>query len=160
MGQVLSAEGPRQHFHVILHRSARQPRHSERSEESLFPFSASSAPLPFPISALNPSLHLACARANNLPLNLPNSSTKPSASRPANVAASISVVNKIDVATSALHSQQYVSPLPGNSTNSPRLPHTLHCFAMSSSLPFGPHTISRSSCSTAIPSRAYRVHLK
>jgi len=39
---------------------------------------------------------------------------------PASVAASISVVSKIEVATSALHPKQYFSNRPGRSNNSPR----------------------------------------
>jgi hypothetical protein len=45
---------------------------------------------------------------------------------PANVAASISAVSRVAVATSALHSKQYFSDLPGSSNNSSLRPHTLH----------------------------------
>lgn len=74
-------------------------------------------------------------------LSRANSAINSSESRPASVAASISVLNRIEVATSALHARQYFSLLPGSSTNSARRPHTLHCAIESCSLPFGPHNI-------------------
>jgi hypothetical protein len=46
---------------------------------------------------------------------------------PANVAASISAVSRVAVATSALHPRQYFSDLPGSSNNASVRPHTLHC---------------------------------
>src|SRR6516225_8853895 len=64
-----------------------------------------------------------------------------SVSRPAIVAASISVVNRIDVAISALHSKQYFSLFPGSSNNSNERPQTLHCKVDGSSLPLGPHNM-------------------
>src|SRR5215468_12084760 len=47
-----------------------------------------------------------CALSSSRWLNFANSAAKPAVSRPSKVAASISVVRRIDVATSALHSQQ------------------------------------------------------
>jgi hypothetical protein len=92
-----------------------------------------------------PLLYADCDLCNIRLLNNANSATNPSASCPANVAASIFVLNKIDVATSALHSRQYFSALPGSSTNSVLRPHTLHCIIDCCSLPFGPHNIAVSS---------------
>jgi hypothetical protein len=69
------------------------------------------------------------------PPNLPLSS-------PDIVAASISVVNKIEVAMSALHSQQHFSFLPGSSNNSFWHPQVAHCTTDNSALlPFGPNNI-------------------
>lgn len=82
-----------------------------------------------------------CAVSSSRQLNCENSATRASVSRPAMVAASISVVRRIDVATSALHSQQYLSLFPGSSNNSVRRPQTLHRKRDCSSLPFGPLNI-------------------
>jgi hypothetical protein len=82
-----------------------------------------------------------CALSSSRQLNCENSATRVSVSRPAMVAASISVVGRIDVATSALHSQQYLSLFPGSSNNSVRRPQTLHRKRDCSSLPFGPLNI-------------------
>jgi outer membrane receptor protein involved in Fe transport len=59
-----------------------------------------------------------CALSNSRRLNCTNSVTNPSLFRPNIVAASISVFRRIDVATSALHSIQYSSLLPGSSNSS------------------------------------------
>jgi hypothetical protein len=57
---------------------------------------------------------------------------------PASVAASISVLNRMAVAKSALHSKQHFSVLPGSSNNSWICPQTLHGAIESFSVPFGP----------------------
>src|SRR5260221_6819829 len=70
-----------------------------------------------------------------------NSQTIASALWPAIVAASISVANRMAVATSALHSRQNFSVFPGSSNNFVTRPHTLHCPTTSCSVPFGPPCI-------------------
>src|SRR5260370_3600884 len=67
-----------------------------------------------------------------------NSETNALVLFPASVAASISVVNKMAVAKSALHSRQYFSALPGSSNNGSVRPQTLHGAIESCSVPFGP----------------------
>jgi hypothetical protein len=74
-------------------------------------------------------------------LSWENSVIKLAASWPASVAASISVVSVMDVATSALHSRQYFPVFPGRSKSSARWPQTQHCKLNGSSLPFGPDDI-------------------
>ena len=96
--------------------------------------------VPQPPKLLAPS-YADCDLSSIRWLNSANSATNSSVSRPASVAASISVVSTIAVATSALHSRQYFSLLPGSSNNSVRRPHTPHARHDGSSLPFGPHNI-------------------
>ena len=78
---------------------------------------------------------------NSRLFNCTNSATKPAVSSPDIVAASISVVSRIDVATSALHSKQYLSLLPGSSNNSVRRLQTAHCKGDGSAQVFGPDAI-------------------
>jgi hypothetical protein len=86
-------------------------------------------------------------------LSWANSAMRVSASWPARVAASISVVSNMDVATSALHSKQYFSGCPGSPNKNVRRPQTLHSglggsslledssLLDHSSLPLWPHTM-------------------
>src|SRR5260370_38502097 len=82
-----------------------------------------------------------CALSNSRLLDCKNSATKPAVSCPEIVAASISVVSRIDVATSALHSKQYFSLRPGSSNNSVRRLQTSHCKRDGCTLFFPPHAI-------------------
>jgi len=65
------------------------------------------------------------ARVNICRLSSANSETKPSASCPASVAASISVCNTTTVAKSALHARHSFSVRPGSSKNFVTRPHML-----------------------------------
>jgi hypothetical protein len=82
-----------------------------------------------------------CAFSNSRLFSCTNSATKPAVSSPDIVAASISVVSSIDVATSALHSKQYLSLLPGSSNNSVRRPQTVHSEGDGAAQRFGPNAI-------------------
>lgn len=59
--------------------------------------------------------HVKPALSSSRLLSCANSASKTAVCCPAIVAASISVASRIDVATSALHSRQYFSALPGSS---------------------------------------------
>src|SRR5271167_44910 len=82
-----------------------------------------------------------CALSSRLVLSWENSATRALASWPASVATSISVVRRMEVATSALHSRQYLPVLPGRSKSSALWPQTQHCKLNGSSQPFGPDDI-------------------
>lgn len=83
-----------------------------------------------------------CALANSRLPNCRSSASRPPVSSPDFVAVSISVTSKIEVATSALHSKQYFSILPGSSNNSAWRPQAAHCkIDRSPQLSFGPHNI-------------------
>jgi len=86
-------------------------------------------------------LYADCALSRRLVLSWENSATRALASWPARVAASISVVSKMEVATSALHSRQYLPVLPGRSKGTVRWPQTQRCKLNGSSQPFGPDNI-------------------
>ena len=83
-----------------------------------------------------------CDRSSIRLLTSENSETNESVLLPASVAASISVLNNIAVAISALHSRQHFSVLPGSSNNSSRCPQTLHGAIESFSVPFGPFNMT------------------
>src|SRR5271170_3429185 len=141
-------------------------RHSERSPQSEEPLAHPFPPhtvrgmnfpkfglssyrtLPAPLANLSLNhnhphyFYCNCARHNNRLPSSTNSVCNLPGSSPAAAAASISVASNIDVATSALHSRQYVSLLPGNSHKSVRFPQTPHCrTAASVLLPFGPQNM-------------------
>ena len=83
-----------------------------------------------------------CDRSSIRLLTWENSETNASVLLPASVAASISVLNNMAVAISALHSRQHFSVLPGSSNNSSRWPQTLHAAIESFSVPFGPFNMT------------------
>jgi hypothetical protein len=82
--------------------------------------------------------HADCDRSSIRLLTSVNSLTNALLFLPASVAASISVLNKIAVAKSALHSKQHFSVLPGSSNNSSVCPQTLQVAIKSCSVPLGP----------------------
>ena len=79
-----------------------------------------------------------CDRSSIRLLISENSDTNAFVLLPDSVAASISVLNRMAVAKSALHSRQHFSVLPGSSNNASLRPQTLHCAIESCSVPFGP----------------------
>lgn len=89
-----------------------------------------------------PDLLLQLRSRQQPPPSCRSSASRPPVSSPDFVAVSISVTSKIEVATSALHSKQYFSILPGSSNNSAWRPQAAHCkIDRSPQLSFGPHNI-------------------
>jgi hypothetical protein len=143
---------PMRWHHVRQMRISQQQRHAHRRDQRdpekikfVCHFCGPPIPTPSPARSLEPLLQFYpnCALHKSRLPNSTNSVCNLPVSSPAAAAASISVANNKDVATSALHSQQYFSFRPGSSNNSACLPHVEHCAATVSTLvPFGPHNIN------------------